>query len=143
MTVKSAFQEYNRICGQIDRCYHAAAVKAGLPDSEFWVLYVLTTNGPAILQTELTSIMGMSKTTVNSALKKMEREGFLTLTPCGGRKTRVRLTEKGDRLAEETACHLVALENRIYESWSPEEQAMLIQLNRDYADKLADLVKIL
>ena len=132
--MKSAFQEFNRIDGQIQRSYHEAAVKMGLPDSEFWILYVLATNEPEMLQTELTAITGVSKTTINSALKKMERAGLLELTPGGGRNTCARLTEIGHQLAEKT------LENRIYESWSPEEQAMLIQLNRDYSEKLAAMI---
>ena len=138
--MKSAFQEFNRIDGQIQRSYHEAAVKMGLPDSEFWILYVLATNEPEMLQTELTAITGVSKTTINSALKKMERAGLLELTPGGGRNTCSRLTEIGHQLAEKTVCRLVALENRIYESWSPEEQAMLIQLNRDYSEKLAAMI---
>ena len=32
--MKSAFQEFNRIDGQIQRSYHEAAVKMGLPDME-------------------------------------------------------------------------------------------------------------
>ena len=115
--MKSAFQEFNRIDGQIQRSYHEAAVKMGLPDSEFWILYVLATNEPEMLQTELTAITGVSKTTINSALKKMERAGLLELTPGGGRNTCARLTETGHQLAEKTVCRLVALENRIYESW--------------------------
>ena len=95
--MKSAFQEFNRIDGQIQRSYHEAAVKMGLPDSEFWILYVLATNEPEMLQTELTAITGVSKTTINSALKKMERAGLLELTPGGGRNTCARLTEIGWR----------------------------------------------
>ena len=37
--MKSAFQEFNRIDGQIQRSYHEAAVKMGLPDSEFWMCW--------------------------------------------------------------------------------------------------------
>lgn len=139
--MKSAFQEFNRIDGQIERCYHNAAVKTGMPDSEFWILYVLITAESKVLQTELAEATGMSKTTVNSALKKMERDGLLMLAPDIGRNTRVILTEAGNNKAEATVCRLVEMENRIYESWSPEEQSMLIQLNRDYADKLSAMVK--
>ena len=139
--MKSAFQEFNRIDGQIEHSYHAAAVKMGLPDSEFWILYTLVTNPSGMLQTELISVTGASKTTVNSALKKMEREGIVALTPGGGRNTSVCLTESGSRLAADTVCRLVCLENRIYESWTQEEQAMLLKLNRDYADKLAVLIQ--
>ena len=114
-----------------------------LSDSGFWIIYVLVTNGPTLLQTDLIRLTGRSKTTINSALKKLEREGILELTAGRGRNTCVRLTEQGERLAEETVCRLVALEDRIYESWSPEEQRMLIRLSRDYAEKLAALVRTL
>ena len=73
--MKSAFQEFNRIDGQIQRSYHEAAVKMGLPDSEFWILYVLATNEPEMLQTELIAITGVSKTTINSALKRWSGRG--------------------------------------------------------------------
>lgn len=138
--MKSAFQEFNQIDGQIDRSYHEAAVRMGLSDSAFWILYALVTHAPKLSQTELTAVTGSSKTTINSALKKMEREGLLTLTPGSGRNTCVCLTESGSQLAEKTVCRLVELENRIYESWSPKEQAMLIRLNRDFANKLTTLI---
>ena len=141
--MKSAFQEFNRINGQIESIYHETAVKMGLPDSEFWILYVLMTNAPQLPQPELIKVTGMNKTTVNSALKKMEREGIVELTPGGGRSTCVALTGAGTRLAEKTVCRLIDVENRIFESWSPEERRMLIHLNRDYADKLAALVRML
>ena len=141
--MKSAFQEFNQIDGQIEYTYHEAAVRMHLSDSELWLLYALVTNEPGLLQTDLIRITGLSKTTVNSALKKMEREGILALTPGGGRNTRVELTAAGTQRAEETVCRLVALENRIYESWSPEEQEMLIRLNRDFSVKLAALLKTL
>ena len=107
--MKSAFQEFNQIDGQIERSYHEVAVRMNLPDSEFWILYVLVTNEPAMLQTELTSTTGISKTTINSALKKMERKGLLRLTPGKGRNTCVSLTEEGNALAEKTVCRLVYL----------------------------------
>ena len=141
--MKSAFQEFNQIDGQIESSYHEAAVRMHMADSELWILYALVTNEPKMLQTDLIKITGMSKTTVNSALKKMEREGVLELTPGSGRNTCVILTDKGNQLAENTVCRLVSLENQIYESWSPQEQTMLMRLNRDYADKLAALVKLL
>ena len=141
--MKSAFQEFNRIDGQIGSIYHEIAVKMGLSDSELWILYVLVTNEPQLPQSELIKVTGMNKTTVNSALKKMEREGTVELTPGSGRSTCVTLTEAGNLLAERTVCRLVNMENRIFESWSPEERSTLIRLNRDYANKLAALVKTL
>lgn len=142
--MKSAFQEINHIFGQIESSYHDAAVKMHLSDSELWILYVLITSDESkILQTELIQITGIGKTTLNSALKKLEREEKVELTPGKGRNICVSLTEKGNQLAQETVCRLVDLENRIYEGWSPKDREVLIQLNRDYEKKLSEMVRSL
>lgn len=141
--MKSTFQEFNQIDRQIGSTYHEIALKLGLPDSELWILYTLTVHPPGCLQAEICRETGMTKTTVSSALKKMERNGLLTRSPGFGRNTLVFLTEKGNALCEGTVCRLIEMENRIYESWSPEDQATLLRLNRNFSEQLSDFVKTL
>ena len=141
--MKNLFQEFNRIDGCIDKSYHKAALRMGLSDGTFWILYTLAVNEPGCMQAALCRATGMTRTTVNSALKKLEKDGILYLTSGEGRNTRVFLTEKGTELVQNTVCRLIELENRIYEGWSPEEQVMLLRLNRDFADKLTALVETL
>ena len=76
----------------------------------------------------------MGRSTLNSALKKLEREGILTLSPGSGRHTCVSLTAQGHRLADRTVCRLIRLEDRIYAGWTSEEQALLLRLNRDFTE---------
>lgn len=95
---------------------------------------------PGYLQSALREATGMGRSTVNSALKKLEREGILTLSPGSGRHTCVSLTAQGHRLADRTVCRLIRLEDRIYASWTPEEQALLLRLNRDFTEKLEAIV---
>ena len=133
--------EYNAIESLIGCAYHEAALKMQLADSELCILYTLHTHGPGCLQSTLYKETGLTKTTVNSAIKKLEKGGTLYLTPGPGRNTRVYLTESGARLARDTAGRLMELENRIYASWTPEEQALFLRLNRDFAEKLAALVR--
>ena len=42
-----------------------------------------------------------------------------------------------------TAHRLIAIENAIFESWSPEEQQLLMKLNRDFAVKFTEETKAL
>lgn len=77
----TTIQEFNQIDGRISSLYHAAALKMGLSDSEFRILYTLAVNAPGYLQSALREATGMGRSTVNSALKKLEREGILTLSP--------------------------------------------------------------
>lgn len=44
----TTIQEFNQIDGRISSLYHAAALKMGLSDSEFRILYTLAVNAPAI-----------------------------------------------------------------------------------------------
>lgn len=133
----TTIQEFNQIDGRISSLYHAAALKMGLSDSEFRILYTLAVNAPGYLQSALREATGMGRSTVNSALKKLEREGIL---PGSGRHTCVSLTAQGHRLADRTVCRLIRLEDRIYASWTPEEQALLLRLNRDFTEKLEAIV---
>ena len=136
----TTIQEFNQIAGRISSLYHAAALKMGLSDSEFRILYTLAVNAPGYLQSALREATGMGRSTVNSALKKLEREGILTLSPGSGRHTCVFLTAQGHRLADRTVCRLIRLEDRIYAGWTSEEQALLLRLNRDFTEKLEAIV---
>ena len=42
-----------------------------------------------------------------------------------------------------TAHRLIAIENAIFESWSPEEQQLFMKLNRDFAAKFTEETKAL
>ena len=42
----TTIQEFNQIDGRISSLYHAAALKMGLSDSEFRILYTLAVNEP-------------------------------------------------------------------------------------------------
>lgn len=49
----TTIQEFNQIDGRISSLYHAAALKMGLSDSEFRILYTLAVNEPGYLQSAL------------------------------------------------------------------------------------------
>lgn len=139
----NTLQEFNRLQRLIDGAYHEAAVRLGLSDSELWLIYILSSCTGGCPQAELCRATAMTKTTVNSALKKLERQGIVRLTPDGGRSTRVLFTEEGAALAARTAGRLMELESGIYEGWTPEERALLLRLNRDFAEKLSARVRSL
>ena len=127
----SAFKEFYNLLSQLNSVYHDAALKLGLTDSELDILYSLNER---IFYKET----GTTKSTINSAVRKMEQAGYLYLKPGTGRNTCVFLTEKGEELMKNTAQRLIAIENAIFESWSAEEQQIFIKLNRDFAVKFTE-----
>lgn len=134
--MKVAFKEYNEIMGMIESAYHEAALKLGLSDSEMGILYVLNTYPEGCNQSVLYKEAGLTKSTANSALKKMEKDGILCITPGEGRNTWVFATDKGKKRMKNTVSKVIEIENEIYAAWSPKEQEQFMRLNRDFANKL-------
>lgn len=139
--MESVFKEFNNILGTINSAYHEAARKMNLTDSELDILYVFDAHDGSCNQSALYKESAQTKSTVNSSVKKMEKEGYLTLSPGTGRNTCVTLTEKGLDLMNHTVHRVMKFENDVYESWSPEDQETFIRLNKDFAEKFTEKVK--
>ena len=76
-------RRYNHLLQETDAVYHEMAQHWGLPDSVMGVLYTLCDTGGRCSVREVCRLGGMSKQTVNSALRRMEREGLIYLEAAG------------------------------------------------------------
>ena len=128
---------FNNIFKKEDDLYRNAARLLGCSDCEFWILYTLRVEEAPVTQSDMCAILGYPKQTVNSALKKLEQEGLLTLSGGRGRGGRpIRLTETGMKLAEQTVDFVIEAEQRALLDLSSEERAQLLTLMRRYNDAL-------
>lgn len=134
--MNTKLRELNGIMGRISSAYHEAAVRMGISDSVRDIFYVLCDKGSGCLQSVLYKETGMTRSTVNTAIRRLEEKGILYLTHDVGKNTRVNLTESGEKIVKETVGRLVEIENEFFEKWTQEEQQMIIILNSRYADDL-------
>ena len=125
-------RRYNHLLQETDAVYHEMAQHWGLPDSVMGVLYTLCDAGGRCSVREVCRLGGMSKQTVNSALRKLEADGILYLEPSGARSKRVCLTEAGLRVADATAGRLIRLENSIFDEWPAEDVQQYLGLMERY-----------
>lgn len=73
-----ALKRLNCLLSEMDAAYHEAAQRQGQNDSSSRILYALCELGsPASLRAVCEST-GLSKQTVNSALRKLEADGFIS-----------------------------------------------------------------
>lgn len=135
-----AMKEYNAISGNIQGTYHEAAVKLGISDSEMNILYVLCSEGNGCKQSAMYKQTGMTRSTVNSAIRKMEKDGILYLAAGEGRNTCVNLTDMGKKHLEATAAKIIAIERKIWLDWTKEEREIFLRLNRRYARQLKEKI---
>lgn len=125
-------RRFNYIVGGIDQTYHKAALKLGLSDSAMSVLYTICGEGRPCPLSLICRLSGIGKQTVNSALRKLEKDGVIKLEAVDGKQKSAALTEKGKALAANTAEKIIAAENRIFEAWTEEEREQYIRLTQRY-----------
>lgn len=107
--------QYTYLAGEINALYHEAAVKMGISDSIQNILYVICERREnRCLQSEISRLTGISRQTINSAIRKLEKDEIVYLEQGKGRNTIVCLTEKGKKFALEKVYPLFEVENKIW-----------------------------
>lgn len=136
MESNSKLHRINFLNAEIDSLYHQAAWKLGISDSAMRILYTVYDNADGCSLRTVYAQSGICKQTVNSALRKLEAEGILSLSQEGGRKC-VRLSEKGEDYIDRTAGQVYRAECRAFASWLPEEIDAYLRLMEKHATTLA------
>lgn len=129
-------EKYTYLAGEINALYHEAAVMMGVSDSVQNILYVICEKGDRCLQSDISKLTGISRQTINSAIRKLEKDGIVYLEQGKGRNTIVCLTEKGKQFASEKIYPLYEIENKIWNEWTAEEQEQYLLLTQKYRDAL-------
>ena len=111
-------REFVHISGEIDSLYHEAALKFGVSDSVLNTLYVLCEKGNQCLQSDVFRLTGMSRQTINTAIRKLEKAEMVYLEQGTGRNTIVYLTEKGKLFCNKNISSLLEIEDKIWSEWT-------------------------
>lgn len=124
---------YNREMKLLDDLYRGAAKRCGIAECAFWILYTLRVEDKSFTQAEICEFLIEPKQTVNSALKKLEAEGYLALSAGADQRSKlVRLTEKGEQLARLRIDPVPEAEAGALRAMSPDDRAAYFRLTRQY-----------
>lgn len=134
-------KRYNYLSSEIDAAYHEISSILGLPDSSMIVLYTICDNGDSCLLADIVRNSGISKQTVNSALRKLEADGIIYLESAGARNKTVCLTKQGKELADRTARQIIDVENDIFSSWAQEDVKRYLELTERYLQDFKKRIK--
>lgn len=133
----------NCLASDLDSLYHQAAQKIGVSDSVMFVLYSLYENQGVLLLNDIRKITGISKQTINSAIRKLENEEIIYLEQTGGRAKTVNLTEKGKEYTNHTIARLFTAECNVFNGWTTEEINQYVHLmekfNNDFRQQIEKL----
>ena len=92
-TLDEQLEEINRTFKMSDDLFHDLALRLGLSDSAFEILYALCLTG-GCTQRDICRMSYTPKQTIHSALRRLEREGLLSAAPAQGREVFLSLTAR-------------------------------------------------
>lgn len=133
----------NNLLAETDAVYHQASLRLGIADSTMRILYTILDNGESCLLSDVYKQSGISKQTVNSALRKLENDRMVYLERLKGNGKTVHLTDEGKALVRQTAARLYDAERKALAAWTEEEIAQHITLLEKYLQALTEQVQAL
>lgn len=136
-TADARLKRYNTITKENDEIYRDIAKKFGVSEYAFWILYFLRTEYAEPVQSEICNSFFQPKQSVNSALKKLEAEGYITLeTGSSRRRKRIILTPAGIKLCKETVDPVIEAEKRALGSLTAKQQEVFMALYEQFTEQL-------
>lgn len=124
----------NYLTTELESLYHQSSLKLGITDSISVVLYSIHDAGGECLLSDIYKNSGISKQTVNSAIRGLEADGILYLEQHNGRSKKIMLTDKGKDYVQKTVARLCQAEADAFDSWTEDEVSTYIRLMEKYAD---------
>ena len=131
---------FNRLHKKMNVLYHDYAKSVGLSDAAFWLLYSLYEHGQPCTQKDLCAAWFYAPQTINSALKGLEEQGFISLelAPKSRKNKQIIFTEAGRTLIEDKIVPLVHAEEQSFERLEEQELNQLLAITQKHIEVLAE-----
>lgn len=127
-----SLEAFNCLYRELDQIYHGLAVRLGMSDSAFIILYTIAELGEGCLQKDIAAWCSLSRQTVNSSIQNLRAQGFLSLESGKGREKGVFLTLEGKSLIEKKIFPVMEMEKSAFEEMSPGESQKMLELMEKY-----------
>ena len=116
----------------LDELYRHYAAGVNLSATALWILYIAWIQGDGCTQKDICEAWSYTKQTINSALKNLEKQGYIRLVPLPGNRKSKRLlfTDAGRAFAQSVVCPLLAAEEAAFGRLEKEERIALVALSQ-------------
>lgn len=137
MNSRQFFYDFGRALYHVDSFYDEFARKSNVSSALLWVLYALN-DGNSHTQIEISKDWELPKTTVNTIIKEIQKDGYVELIPIRGkrREMEIVLTESGKKFADNVLSDLYKKEAEVYKMLNSEEKKIV-----DILEKLVKNLK--
>ena len=118
--------------------YHNIALKLELSESALLILHAIVDLGDGCTQKDISEMYYMSKQTINTSVKNLEKSGYIKFKQDKGNNKQIFLTLSGKKLAEKKITPVINVENNVFADMLPEERQELLKITKKYVDLLKE-----
>lgn len=130
----------NSMLCEIDNIYQSLLLSKNLSDSEYVVLFAILELGEGCLQKDIAENSYINKKTINSTIKKLEKEGIIKLKAGKYPNLHIYLTKKGVTYIETNILPIIEIENKVLESMPDSEFQNLLSNYAKYIEVFKEQV---
>lgn len=124
-TLRARLGRYNQLCRGYDDIYRQAALEAGISFVPYYILLMLCSSDTPQTQSDIQKNSFYPKQTINSAVLRLQKLGYLTLQPQGRQKL-LTLTDSGVEFCQQKVFPVLNAEQESFMELSPAEQEQLL-----------------
>lgn len=130
----------NGMLSEISSIYEKLLSSKNVPEGVFIVMSSILDLGEGCLQKEISEISYLNKKTVNSTIKKLQKEEYIELVAGKYPNMHIYLTEKGKEYMKSNIIPIIEVESKALELMPSNEFATLVKSYRKYIDNFREHV---
>ena len=130
----------NGMLCELDSIYQNLLAAQDVSDSEFVVMTAILSLGEGCLQKDIAENSHMSKKTINSTIKKLEKEGYIELQAGKYPNMHIHFTELGKNRIKNNILPIIEVENNVLNDMSSDAFEILVGGYTKYITKFRERV---
>ena len=134
LAADNKLRHINGMLSEISSIYDKLLSSKNVPEGVFIVLSSILDLGEGCLQKEISEISYLNKKTVNSTIKKLEKEDFIELRAGKYPNMHIYLTQKGKDYMRENIIPIIEVERKALELMPSREFETLVESYGKYID---------
>ena len=132
----------NGMLSEISSIYDKLLSSKNVPEGVFIVMSSLLDLGEGCLQKEISEMSYLNKKTVNSTIKKLQKDEYIELKAGKYPNMHIYLTPKGREYMQNNIIPIIQVESKALELMPSNEFATLVESYRKYIDNFREHVEM-
>ena len=130
----------NGMLSEISSIYEKLLLSKNVPEGVFIIMSSILDLGEGCLQKQISEISYLNKKTVNSAIKKLQKEGLIELVAGKYPNMHIYLTDKGREYMTSKIIPIIEVERKALELMPSDEFGTLVEGYKKYIDNFREHV---